>query len=563
MKENIDAILFDMGGTLRSTNRPLPQVDHEKIREMILLLGVDYQEVGFIKLLQARARAYKSWAEKTLLELNEIDLWRQWMLPELPPDRVSRLAFQLNELWRDATVRHTVFPETQATVQTLFRRGYRLGLVSNTTSSVELPRFLGELGIAGCFDVVILSCVVGIRKPDPKILLMAAAQIGVIPERCGYIGDQPRRDVAAARNAGFGLAVILNDPDNPDRRLFDPLHLPDHSINNLKELSDLFPPLRTLNKPASNNALYDASLSTMWGMKNFASFYDFLLAAPRLGFAKIELNHQVSPAMLAGIDLKRFEISSIHEPCPAATSASELKKQDLLISSPDATRRQEGINSIKRSLDLAAELGCGVIVVHCGQVQGDTSIESQLKSLFTKHQIDSPEYHELKERFSVLRASLVGPYLEALRKSLLELLDYAGRFNIRLGIENRFHYFDIPTFEEMGEILDLAGPERLGFLYDIGHAQVQDRLGFSPHQAWLDGFAGRIIGVHIHDVLGIQDHLAPGLGEVDFRKIAPYLPQDAFRTIEISPANTPEQIKDGMKNLVDAGCVNLLEGVNK
>ena len=143
----------------------------------------------------------------------------------------------------------------------------------------------------------------------------------------------------------------------------------------------------------------------------------------------------------------------------------------------------------------------------------------------------------------------------------MELLDYAARLNIRLGIENRFHYFDIPTFDEMGELLDLAGPDRLGLVYDIGHAQVQDRLGFCPHQSWLDNFARRIIGVHIHDVKGILDHLAPGLGDVDFRKIGPLLsPQDSFRTVEILSANTPEQIKTGLKILVDAGCVNLLKG---
>ena len=106
----------------------------------------------------------------------------------------------------------------------------------------------------------------------------------------------------------------------------------------------------------------------------------FFWLRQRLGFAGVELNHQVSPAMLAGIDLKRFNVKSIHEPCPAVISANELKKQDLLISSPDETRRREGINSIKRSLDLAAELGCKTIVVHCGQIQGDTGLEVSSKT---------------------------------------------------------------------------------------------------------------------------------------------------------------------------------------
>lgn len=304
--------------------------------------------------------------------------------------------------------------------------------------------------------------------------------------------------------------------------------------------------------------IYNASLSSMWAMKNFTDFADFFPAACGLGFARVELNHQVTPAMLKGVDLKQLRINSIHEPCPAFISAGELKNRDLLISSPDEERRREGLNAVKRSLDLARELGCEAVVVHCGQIQADTGMETRLRQLFENGQLGSPEFLELQSDFSKLRASLSGLYLQAVKASLLELLDYALRGRIRLGIENRFHFLDIPIIDEMGEILALAGPERLGFVYDVGHAQFQDRLGFCPYQAWLDGFGSRIIGVHIHDAHGVHDHLAPGMGEVDFKKIALYLPPDAFRTLEVKSSNTPEQIRKGMNILVDTGCVSLL-----
>ncbi len=307
-----------------------------------------------------------------------------------------------------------------------------------------------------------------------------------------------------------------------------------------------------------NSPKFDASLSSMWAMKNFANCADFFPDACRKGFARVELNHQVSPAMLAGIDLKRLNIRSIHEPCPAAISASELKKRDLLISSPDEERRREGVGSIKQSLDLAREIGCEVVVIHCGQIQGDPSLEARLKDLYTHGQAGSSEYLELKERLGRYRASLAGPTLQAVKNSLAELLDYADHGPIRLGIENRFHFLDIPSIEEMGEILDLAAPDRIGWVYDIGHAQFQDRLGFCPNRTWLDRFGTRIIGIHIHDIRGIQDHLAPGLGDVDFQKISPFLPAEAFRTLEVVSSNTPEQIQQGMKTLVESGCVNLV-----
>lgn len=560
MKEHIDAVLFDMGGTLRSTTKRLREVNKQKIHAMIVLLGADLDEVEFKLLLKKRARAYKNWAKKNLLELNEVELWRRWMLPDWPSDQVSRLALQLSQLWRDATGKHIVFPETQETVLALFRRGYRLGLVSNTTSSVEVPRLLEELGIAGCFDAVILSCVVGIRKPDPSILLMAAGRMGVRPEHCAYIGDQPSRDVAAAREAGFARTVILRDPKSPPDLPQDAALIPDDYIVNLNELLELFP-ARSKPKgkrPPADSPLYDASLSTMWARNKFSVLSDFFLAAGRLGFTKIELNHQIDSGMLSSVDLGKYTISSVHEPCPADISMETLKARDWMISSLDENCRQQGMTAIKRSIELASTLSVRTVVVHSGQVSLDMVLENKLRHLFHAGLTETAQYQETKRLIMERRLKLSGPCLEAVGKSLKELVDYASRFGVRLGLENRYHYFDIPTQEEMSALLALAEPDRLGFIYDVGHATALDRLGFFPNEMWLKRFGGRIFGTHLHDVIGISDHYAPGLGDVDFRMVAGYLPKDSFRTIEVMSINTPEQIKTGLIKLVDTGCVNLI-----
>lgn len=559
MVNHTEAILFDVGGTLWHSRRCRPAEKLKFVTQILQLLQMDDSPLEFAKLLTAHAGAYRRWSLANLVELNESDLWTNWMLPDLPSARISSLALELNQLWRAANRKRRVIPEAQALVLSLYRRGYHLGLVSNTTSSVEVPRLLDEQGLAGCFETVILSCQVGKRKPGADILLAAAGRMGISPEMCAYIGDRPERDVAAARSAGFGRTVILRDPRTPPCRPDDPGLLPDHFIADLRELLDIFPVRKSARHPASKPLVYNASLSSSWGMKKFAAFGDFLLAGPRLGFAGIELNHQVRPAVLAGIDLKNCRITSLHEPCPAVIDAEELKVQDLLISSPDEQRRREGVYAIQHTLDLAAELHCQTVVVHCGQIQGDPLFEIELRRLFENGQAGSQKYIDLKNRFVELRAALVPPYLASVKKSLLELLDYAGRFGIRLAIENRYHYFDIPIPDEMHALLELEGPERIGFLYDVGHAQALDRLGFFPHAGWLERFAARMLGAHIHDVIGIRDHWAPGLGEIDFRWVAGYLPKTAFRTIELRTENTPEQIKAGLKILLDTGCIDLVQ----
>ena len=350
MTNQIEAILFDMGGTLRSSVKKSKAEKRELIQRILDLLGAQTPVDEFSALLSARAKDYKHWAEATLVELSESDLWTKWMLPDFPAEQISGMAVQLNQLYRDFTGTRIVFPETHDVILELFRRGYRLGLVSNTTSSVEVPAALKELHLTGCFDTIILSAVVGKRKPDPAILLDATRRMGIAPEKCAYIGDRIDRDVAAARKAGFSKTVILRDPRQVKLEKDDHAHLvPDHVITNLTGLLEIFPP-RPAPQPAT---VYDASLSTMWALKNFPTLADFFEAARRMGFARIELNHKVTTLMLAGIDLSRYQFSSVHEPCPADISEDELKKRDWLISSTDEACRIEGVKAIKRSIDIA------------------------------------------------------------------------------------------------------------------------------------------------------------------------------------------------------------------
>jgi len=555
MTNQIDAILFDMGGTLRGSEKKGEAEKVKIVQKIVELLDADASPKEFVELLTERNKAYRRWAKETLTDVDEREFWTKWMLPDWPTDRITELAMQLNSLWRKATGDRIIFPESKEVILELFRRGYRLGVVSNTISSVETPQLLKEQELAGCFETVILSCVVGMRKPDPSILLEAANRMDVDPGKCAYVGNLLHRDVLPSQKAGFAKVVIRRDPETFDEHQAKYPHLvADHYIDDLRGLLDIFPVRQDKeNFPPA----FNASLSTMWAKKNFPRLSDFFEGARRLGFSRIELNHQIKSVMLAGIDMSQYQFSSVHEPCPSDISTDELKKQDWLMSSPDEDRRQRGVDAIKRSIDLAHQLDVPIIVVHCGMVSSDLSAEKELRKLFEAGKTETDEYREQKQGMMKRRADLIGPCFEAVKKSLLELLDYAGLFRIRLGLENRYHYFDIPSPDEMGELLALAGPEQLGFIYDVGHAQAMDRLGFYSHKEWLLRFASRMIETHLHDVIGVIDHYAPGLGEVDFDMVASYLPEDAIRTFELQATNSPEQVKAGLKFLFEHGCVKL------
>jgi phosphoglycolate phosphatase-like HAD superfamily hydrolase len=195
MTHQIEAILFDMGGTLRRTAKRTRAEKHQVIQGMMNLVSAQGSVEEFTRLLSRRAKAYKHWAEQTHIELNEHDLWTKWMLPDFPLKQIGDMAIQLNQLHREATGARVIFPETREVVLELFRRGYRLGLVSNTTSSVEVPALLKELEIT-VFEAVILSAVA--NENPTAILLMRPAWDRF--EHCAYVGDhRPRCGSCAKR----------------------------------------------------------------------------------------------------------------------------------------------------------------------------------------------------------------------------------------------------------------------------------------------------------------------------------------------------------------------------
>jgi sugar phosphate isomerase/epimerase len=297
----------------------------------------------------------------------------------------------------------------------------------------------------------------------------------------------------------------------------------------------------------------DVALSTMWAMGRFQSLADFFTAGKELGFARFELNHAINSAMLAGLSLDGL-IASIHEPCPADLAAPVLKERNWLVSAPDEEDRRRGVAAIRRSIDLAHQLGVPAVIVHPGRVDIDPAYESALVKLYKAGKVDRPEYAQAMERFLAARAAQAPTNMRSVRRSLIELAEYATRMGVRLALENRFHCSEIPLPDDLDELLDLGCGPVIGYWHDVGHAQVLQHLGLGSHEEWLRRFAERIIGVHLHDVVGLSDHMAAGLGQIDWNMVASYLPAGAQHTCEFQSSNSPEQVAAGLKWLIAKGC---------
>ncbi len=301
--------------------------------------------------------------------------------------------------------------------------------------------------------------------------------------------------------------------------------------------------------------MFDAALSTMWGIGQFENMADFFTAGSALGFTRFELNHGVNSAMLRSVRLNGHRITSVHEPCPADVSASELKERNWLISAPDEGDRQAGVSAVRRSIDLARDLGARVVIVHPGRVDIDPDLEARVAQLFREGKSDGLEYAQAKARLMAARAAQAEINLRSVRRSLIELADYAAQQDIRLGLENRYNYHEIPLLDELDDLLNLGCGDVIGYWHDVGHAQALENMGFGAHEEWLRRFARHIVGAHLHDIVGLYDHLAAGLGRMDWDMIARYLPDDALRTCEFRNTSLPQQIADGLVRLTEKGLV--------
>ncbi len=306
----------------------------------------------------------------------------------------------------------------------------------------------------------------------------------------------------------------------------------------------------------------DIALSTMWGIKRFSQLGDFFAAGQAAGFTRFELNHGVNSAMLAGVYLNGHRITSVHEPCPADLTPAELKERDWLISATDEENRRRGVEAVRRSIDLAQRLAAAVVIVHPGRVIMDESSEATLRQLYREGKRHTPEYEQLLVKMVAERSERAPAHQAAVRRSLDELADHAVRRDVRLGLENRDHYFEIPLIEELDTLLNLGYGDTVGYWHDIGHAQKSEYKGYGPHEAWLTRFADKMIGVHLHDIVGMEDHLAAGTGQMPWEMVAQRLPANGIlRTCEFQNGNSPEQVAGGLRWLADKGLIQPDQGL--
>ncbi|MEX0785177.1 MAG: sugar phosphate isomerase/epimerase [Dehalococcoidia bacterium] len=299
------------------------------------------------------------------------------------------------------------------------------------------------------------------------------------------------------------------------------------------------------------------SLSTMWAQQErFDDMHEFVRVAGELGYDGIEVSHVTPEEPFARLlDGSGARLSSIHAPAPLVR-LGERRNSSLNLASLDDKERRTAIEHTKRSIDHAANAGVGFVVVHLGAI-GDKMFDSELKMrrLFDAGTRTGPEQDALRRETMERRAELAPPYFERARETLAELAAHARDRDIAFGLENRLHHHELPLADEALALLEDYPPELAGYWHDVGHAEVQARLGYVDKRAWLDTLGARTLGCHLHDVDGIGDHRAPGAGDVEWDYIAVGLPASAVRVFEIDQRQPDGAVANAITFLRERGVV--------
>lgn len=121
---------------------------------------------------------------------------------------------KVEEIWRDSYIRNAKTDEkVESLVKKLKNNGYILAILSNTEH--HHAKFNRETNRFKDFDVVVLSCEVGTRKPEPEIYNLTHGKLREIihhlkPNECVLIDDKENY-LVPAREFGWHAILYQND----------------------------------------------------------------------------------------------------------------------------------------------------------------------------------------------------------------------------------------------------------------------------------------------------------------------------------------------------------------
>ncbi len=214
MFTNIEAVIFDLDGTLVDSMWIWKQIDIEYLGKRGLDLPYDLQ-----KDIEGMSFTETAHYFKNRFNLNDSieDIKKEWSI--MADD------FYLNRI--------PLKPGTQNLLMNLKNRDIKMGVgTSNDRSLAETV--LKKHAIIDYFRSIRTSCEVNCGKPSPDIFLKVAQDLQIEPDKC-LVFEDTYAGVLAAKRAGMKVFAVADELSYPYKR--DICSLADKYIDGFEEIA--------------------------------------------------------------------------------------------------------------------------------------------------------------------------------------------------------------------------------------------------------------------------------------------------------------------------------------
>ena len=241
----LDAVVFDLGGTLITTRRNADELLALSCRSLTNCLasqGFDIELKDVIQVTTDIYDTYFSFALSSYIELEAHTIYKAILYRLSIPDYSNKhlLAEAIKSYYKPVAEDYQEFEDAETTLSHLKEKRLKLGLLSNNHSIKLHDLLLERFGLRKFFDAIVVSGQLGIRKPHKRIFLNCLQKLQVGPQDSIYVGDRLVQDVEGAKAAGRKCIHMKRSEDDTiwaKRREERMDHIkPDWTVDSLQEV---------------------------------------------------------------------------------------------------------------------------------------------------------------------------------------------------------------------------------------------------------------------------------------------------------------------------------------
>jgi len=191
----IKLIIFDLWKTLAYKD-----VHDSSLKEMLKLTGVKIPKSKFVKIFEESVQT-KKWKSEFAAYKNLCD----HMGIEHTKENVNLLM----KIRDKAEAKAKLFPHTISMLKQLRKKGYKIGLVSNS-SVFAVKQLKKKTNLLKYIDYPYFSYDVRVIKPDVKAFRKMLKKAKCRPEEAIMIGDKPKDDIIPEKKMGLNTILFKN-----------------------------------------------------------------------------------------------------------------------------------------------------------------------------------------------------------------------------------------------------------------------------------------------------------------------------------------------------------------